>query len=83
MPNALRIIEAICKDLNRTGYVSSPRAVPQKGFDLTGFQPQKSDIPGLTTEYVKQSGPGILDDDYQATLAYLIGNKFFVVQCNT
>jgi hypothetical protein len=79
MTDTLTLIASICANLNANGFCSGPRVVDPADFDLSGFEKQESDIPGLDFEYVNQSGPGIGGDDYHGTMAYPIEGKLFVI----
>ncbi|MBG6178539.1 hypothetical protein IWQ55_006397 [Labrenzia sp. EL_208] len=76
-------IGEICKALNEVGHVCNPRVVPIDKFDLTGFKIQVSDVPDFEVEYIKQTGPGMAGDDFEATVAYSFGEFMFVIDCNT
>ncbi|MDY6960285.1 MAG: hypothetical protein SV862_00075 [Pseudomonadota bacterium] len=74
------IIAAICEDHRSNGFCHSPRVVDRQGFNLSGFKEQKSDIPGLKVEYVKQGGGGFTGDDFHGTMAYPLGDRLFVIE---
>lgn len=73
-------IAAICKHLEEDcTFVHTPRVVERDGYDLSKFNKQESDVPGIDTEFVHQLGPGMAGDDFHGTLAYPIGEKLFLL----
>ncbi|AUR06890.1 hypothetical protein [Phaeobacter inhibens] len=80
MTDPVSIIAAVCDEMNANGYTDRPRIVRRADFDLSKFDEQESDYDGVETEWVNQSGPGILGDDFQGTLAVPIdADRLFVI----
>lgn len=79
-----RIIAAVCDEVNGNGFTHTPRVVRRADFDLSKFKEQESDLEGVETEWVSQSGPGICGDDFTGTLAVPIdAERLFVINYAT
>lgn len=84
MTDPIDIIAAVCDQMNQNGLTNTPRVVRFEEFDLYRFRAQASDIEGVELEWVKQSGPGILGDDFTGTIAVPIDTeRFFVIDYAT
>jgi len=84
MSDYLQKIADICDTLRSDiGYTHSPRVVRRADFDLSKFDAQESGIPGIVTEYVNQSGPGICGDDFTGVMAFPLGDHLFVIEYAT
>jgi hypothetical protein len=84
MADPISIVAAVCNELTSTGHTHTPRFAVKEQFDLSGFKKQESGYDGVEHEWVRQTGPGLAGDDYQATVAVPIGDGLlFVVECDS
>ena len=83
MRPTIDIIADICEEMNGNGYVSKPRMVDFNAFDFDKHKPQESGIDGIKTEFVWQSGAGMMGDDFTGTIGYPIDGMMFVLDYAT
>ncbi len=80
MVDAVKVIAAACESLRENGFYHSPRIIARKEFDLSKFDEQRSDIPGVEFEYVMQNGGGMTGDDFHGVIAWPIDELLFVCE---